>query len=119
MTTKKLSNIHITVDDGEVHGNIVVLTLGGKFDYENETYDFLRRYEFSIHNNTVFLESNKFVDNSVFLHVDKCRTLIDESTYIFDELNDAYDSYEPLWEYALAIAQFTLDHYNAKTLQTF
>ena len=47
----KLSNIHITVHDGEVHGNTVVLTLGGKFDYENETYDFLRRYEFSIHNN--------------------------------------------------------------------
>ena len=112
----KLSNIHITVHDGEVHGNTVVLTLGGKFDYENETYDFLRRYEFSIHNNTVFLESDKFVDNSVFLHVDKCRTLIDESTYTFDKLNDAYDSYDPLWKMAHGTAQGRLDYYNDKKL---
>lgn len=100
----------------QVHGNTFVLTLSGRFDYENETYDFSREYEFSIHNNTVFLESDKFVDNSVFLHVDKCRALIDESTYTFDKLNDAYDSYEPLWEMAHGTAQAKLNLYNDKTL---
>ena len=116
--TSKLYNIHISSDDCEVqvHGNTLVLTLSGRFDYENETYDFSREYEFSIHNNTVFLESDKFVDNSVFLHVDKCRALIDESTYTFDKLNDAYDSYEPLWEMAHGTAQGKLDYYNDKKL---